>query len=731
GTISVSARGMVRELVALNVTESKVDSVIHTVAGGIGVNVLDHIDTRSVRRVVSEAGIAAELQIVDELRPENSAGFTLSSDGTTIRHRTFESRHVTLLAPNYASKYGEPKREMTTRLLGITNAPNHTSETQLKGLQELTTGYYSTYNSSNLGKQTPVDLKSFAANILGLGSDHAEDQKKLARLLEDWKVTSAKFMEGKRVMESLRVQDLLPIINEIVAKKITQLGGMAVWDRLSKEEKERHNNDTINQVCTQFGENAWNGLSEDERARASMFIWAGCCMHKELNSVKGGVRGLMEFWKSVGEAPIKLMNRANAAAVDAGPGKAHDNALEVSEGGGVKLTSLAGAVFRHKDDKKGQQDTYRMFFENRVGYTIRFPDTSNTRFQSHCSAAAELIVNLPVYLEFLLFVRDKKQARNFNHMENNIFLGLKDIPTLTELCTLALYSEAVSKPYMRLVRRGGKDRVNALDLGPVHSKVKNHCRAIINNPDLILGAGDGDFTHGTLDHELWERPDVIYAVQRLSPSMPHLKGCISAFFSGALDTWERLTSEFREGGKIDVLNSPDRARIFINSTNDHNEGALGTTRLMLRKAPSLTTTTISSKAMYTRNSTEDFIQARLPRMDQWKFVMGEARKREAMRINRRQRELEIQHDEQEVNSKRQRALEQHEKEKAKQDEISAVTPELNLESLQKGVSSSGKKLTVTEIRLQLEWHRRIAPDVVLPKPLLSKSRREDLLRNLI
>ena len=51
----------------MNVTESKVDSVIHTVAEGVGVNVLDHIDTHSIQRIISEAGITAELQIVDEL----------------------------------------------------------------------------------------------------------------------------------------------------------------------------------------------------------------------------------------------------------------------------------------------------------------------------------------------------------------------------------------------------------------------------------------------------------------------------------------------------------------------------------------------------------------------------------------------------------------------------------------------------------------------------------------
>jgi hypothetical protein len=66
-------------------------------------------------------------------------------------------------------------------------------------------------------------------------------------------------------------------------------------------------------------------------------------------------------------------------------------------------------IFNHKDDKKGQQDSFHIFFERHLGYTIKFPDTSNTRFQSHCMAAATLILFLPYFLEFLLLVRDKKE----------------------------------------------------------------------------------------------------------------------------------------------------------------------------------------------------------------------------------------------------------------------------------------------------------------------------------
>jgi hypothetical protein len=80
--------------------------------------------------------------------------------------------------------------------------------------------------------------------------------------------------------------------------------------------------------------------------------------------------------------------------------------------------------------------------------------------------AVELIIYLPFYLEFLLLVCDKKEKRNFNHMESNIFNALKDIPTLTELCILALYAQAISHPYMHIVQGSGERCMNALELGP-------------------------------------------------------------------------------------------------------------------------------------------------------------------------------------------------------------------------------------------------------------------------
>lgn len=87
------------------------------------------------------------------------------------------------------------------------------------------------------------------------------------------------------------------------------------------------------------------------------------------------------------------------------------------------------------------------YFWELVGHTLRFPDTSNTCYQSYCDAAAKLLVHQQEYLDFLEIVRDQKEWAGFNHMEENMYIGPWDIPTITKMATLALYAQAVTHPY--------------------------------------------------------------------------------------------------------------------------------------------------------------------------------------------------------------------------------------------------------------------------------------------
>ena len=110
--------------------------------------------------------------------------------------------------------------------------------------------------------------------------------------------------------------------------------------------------------------------------------------------------------------PVLLANRDNAAILHSVLEKGsvphnkltedQKHAFENSTRGGIKATALAGALFNHADDKKGQGDMHTNHFWSHLGDRHRrFPDTNNTRFGSHGLAAAELVKHLELYIEYI------------------------------------------------------------------------------------------------------------------------------------------------------------------------------------------------------------------------------------------------------------------------------------------------------------------------------------------
>ncbi|KZT19146.1 hypothetical protein NEOLEDRAFT_1078475, partial [Neolentinus lepideus HHB14362 ss-1] len=260
--------------------------------------------------------------------------------------------------------------------------------------------------------------------------------------------------------------------------------------------------------------------------------------------------------------------------------------------GGVKATSIAGLLLNHKDDKKGLQDTYVL--QDRpvriIGYATYFPDTSNTHTLLH--------------REFLEMIKNGKKDRSgFTNLERNLYEALDDIATLTELAVLVLYVQIISHPYMHIVRGEG---VNALDLGPLHRDVRDHLQKIISNPDLVLSP-HATYETACLYGEDWETPAVIVRVQEMAPCLPHLRPILVAFCEGALKTWHCFSAEFVEGGAIYSATSEERQRAYAPATNDACEGALGSTRIMLRDKPRLSEHKRNTMYMHRRNDTAQFM----------------------------------------------------------------------------------------------------------------------------
>ena len=99
---------------------------------------------------------------------------------------------------------------------------------------------------------------------------------------------------------------------------------------------------------------------------------------------------------------------------------AQEQALNQSTRGAIKTAQIAGAIFNHKDDKKGHHDFFCDWWKKHVGISFTFPDTSNNCFLSYCYASAALLLYLQFFRQFLEHLQITKQNDRLNHMESNL-----------------------------------------------------------------------------------------------------------------------------------------------------------------------------------------------------------------------------------------------------------------------------------------------------------------------
>ncbi|SJL02694.1 uncharacterized protein ARMOST_06028 [Armillaria ostoyae] len=401
GIIPDDTCSLINDLIAEDgVNPERVLSVLNRMANHLGVPVEGSVSDRSTKRIVLEGGAAAKMQVVQCIK--NAKGLTISGDGTTHKNNNLESHHATVIDEN---------NHKTQFFLGIQMAVNHTSETQLEGWVDLVDDLYSIYKHSP-HCQSGEDARDFWITVTGMHTDHAEDQKKLFQLLQTWKQRCEHEKRGEETILKSTPHELLDILFKVSQEAIINAGGMASWENLSQNQRKTHHDEAFCRFAFELGEAEFMKLDDSQKKNIDLLIWAGCCMHKEMNAFKGGCTHMSRWWEENGiSGPIKMYNRDNAAAADLGAGTAAaKRAEDRTQGGAIKVSSLAGAVFRHKDWKHGQQDTLRYFWDLEMGFTLCFPDTSNTQFQSHAEACAIIITYLDLILQFLSYVEQNKAS---------------------------------------------------------------------------------------------------------------------------------------------------------------------------------------------------------------------------------------------------------------------------------------------------------------------------------
>lgn len=499
-------------------------------------------------------------------------GLSLSGDGASHNNIQFSSRHITTVPT-------DPACHPVNSFIGVHPELNHSAATQFEGWKDLIDQLCTAYNS-HPDAECVVDPASVWQLAHGYLGDHAADQKKLSGKLEAYHRECDREVRGEDVILSDDPQDEAErdrLLDEKLEEMFVKAGGKECWASLPHEERLRQEKEVIREVQIALGEQIYQQLPPEEQGDTDFWAFSGCAMHKDYNAVKGGAERMAGSWEASGATPpIALMSKAQTADAESGSAPTKGNGGRRPERGGVKLTSLLGALVKHKNPNKGHQARFRVYCRMVLGFEVLFPDTSNNRYQSHGCAATKIIHHPQLYVNFLLNVQDRKATTGgLNHMEKNVLAGLTDAPTLTELQVLTLYNQVISLPFSQLVRTPFLK--NGLDLGPEYTHLLEHLGAIIEDPDILIGS-NVSWKTATLDGQPWYDPDVIANILCNRDQYPHLRSALIAFFEGALETWERFTRDILKNPRLSAATPEQLYRASREATNDINEGGIGMTR---------------------------------------------------------------------------------------------------------------------------------------------------------
>ena len=639
GVFTEETRNVVRLLVKAGCSQNYIGQVISTVLKSAGMTTVDSISSPTISRILREGYFAAQIQLGHEMK--NAESMTFSADGTSHRSINYNSRHVHLIAEDYNSPEGSTKQRVT-RTFGIQSSKDGSSEEAVKDWENTIKKIVDLYSNSPLGKRSGGVLKfiDLLIKLVGMNTDHCSKEKKDARLLEALKTWAVDQHLGEEKFLEMSIEEVHEFFKKAEEEMIRKAGGTHKWNKLSDIKKAERSARMIEEAVSELGKEEFDKLSSEEKCIFRLFIWAGCGCHKDLNTVKGGYLAMAAWWyenELDEERPVLLANRDNdpvvqerAAALEKGdtPTPAQERAFHKSTRGAIKTAEIAGAIFNHKDKKKGHHDIFRYWWWENVGVPFTFPDTSNNRFQSYCDAAAALILYGDEFKDFLESLRINKQNTTLNHMELNLWNALHCTSTITELAVLAIYAEAISYPYVKAIRTSDSKKKNMLDLGPFHSHVYDHMQKIIENPDILIGR-DLDlcesYKMATLDGEKWQNPAVVKKILDIIPTLPHFRDLLIAFFKGAAETWERFTSEFAPGGLIDEATAEERELAWLPAANDENEGLLGSFRHLMNYQPQLTLLSFNSLSMFFRNNTQAFMAAKFTEEEDYRYIHKLAR----------------------------------------------------------------------------------------------------------
>ncbi|KAJ7749920.1 hypothetical protein B0H16DRAFT_1318933, partial [Mycena metata] len=626
GEYTEAARELARLLTHAGCAASKIEFAVKACAQAFGIQIRHcFISARTVGRALDEGGKYAEIQVARETM--EAPGFVESSDGTNHHGLAYELCHVTLLAPSYAPDADDSDQSTwtyKTRFMEVTAALDHTAQHQFDSTVKMATRMASTYSRSPLAarERRVMDKSEYWQKKLGEMKDHAANGKKAFCLSAAHKTDIVTRDLGYLAMDEADVatSHILLTMLSITDEDLADAGKLSESElQVSTEGRSLLAEEVLER---KIGQEQFDLLTPTEQSDKTTHCFGGCYCHKDLNVVEYRYKAIKRTYSTLDNVhvppPVLLANKANTAAINnsGNDSAAAQSAVEASTSGGIKLLQLIGSLFRHKDGECGYQDKCTIFMQNRklklydMDDPGKFPDVSNTRYGSYTYGAAEVVCFVGIMQELIMQVIN---AKTKSGQENH-----------TELVALALYGMSVSWPYMVLIRTTKDKPINLLSLTDLHRKLPQFCAHVAANPHILLDPTTPQ-DQLSIDARPFLNDLLLQSILQLQPYLPNLFLIISRMFSGAKTGWIIFTPEFHIGGTFDSLTPWQRAILHLPTTNDPNEGMLGTLKSHSRHRPNSTPNLFTNRTRAEHNNTEAFIKKCCDSKDK-KFVMREVRK---------------------------------------------------------------------------------------------------------
>ena len=716
GMWSQDARRAVRKLYNIGCSIQGISEAFITVCNATGMKLKDVPSVESIRRFIAEGGVLAELHVVDELLntdgecinatislicllSQNEA-FTLVGDGTSHEKINYETSSTFLLARTHSANESNARDRMRL-FLGVRPTESHASEVQFSTLDAIFENMVALYNDAFSAEVTTDDIYWRLTGTMG---DHANDVGKTSRLWKDRKLEACTSKLVRDRWANLSDDERVAINEAELNDAIQQAGGFILWDALSSDRQDLIWATSESKTRKKLADEQLSMLPRLQQVVMDLFIRTGCGSHKLMNLFKHGAVAMHGSWPD-GEGPILLFNKDNQVVMDdvdgeddPGYGDAQRRAVATAQGGGIKVTSIGGLVFNHTDSKKGYREMHRTWMKDRLGTSSPI-HTATSRFGSNGEAASEFVVHRDIYLEFLEILRDAKDSMSWTNIEQNVYKGLQDQGTFTELCAMSIFMESFFHPAFKMLRSAEAGlRGNALEQGQFYECAEEYLGSVVVNPDIVLS--DTVAREATFFGQPWNRLDAVIAVRKAAPKLPHLRRCVSKMFEGARDACSSFLSEFAVGDAIDMATADQRELAFRPPTNDCSEGDLGCFRLFARQRQTKNTLLYNANRQYHENKTaawEDRIK--IPATF-YNVVLKEARRR----IDSRESEIALERIAAATETRalahraeREQRVQKEQQEEARLDKISQQT---DLAWPLKGV-------TKDQIKDQLKVYRRL------------------------